>query len=177
MKLEAENKFHRRKPTYIYYLCCPKDNDKSKPTSGQRTGTEQREAPRTENQKLFWTQNSNEMSTIFPARKSWRISTGKATERASAAVENVPALQDALYNCTTGAHVTRCNGQPLQILNGAGKPARAGGRCNVIMPSRPVRVRARLGRGAGRYLRPRRRQLVSESVPHTCRTAGPRRPD
>ena len=84
---------------------------------------------------------------------------------------------NALYNCTTGAHVTRCNGQPLQNLNGAGKPARAGGRCNVIMPSRPVRVRARMVLGVGRYLRPRRRQLVSESVPHTCRTAGPCRPD
>ena len=84
---------------------------------------------------------------------------------------------NALYNCTTGAHVTRCNGQPLQNLNGAGKPARAGGRCSVIMPSRAVRARARQARCAGRDLRPRRRRLVSESVPHTCRTAGPRRPD
>ena len=36
-------------------------------------------------------------------------------------MENYPALRNALNNCTTGAHVTRRNGQPLQNLNLAGR--------------------------------------------------------
>jgi hypothetical protein len=51
--------------------------------------------PKTEN---FSTQTSNEMSPIYPARKIWRISTGKAMERANTAVETIPR-SEMLWPC------------------------------------------------------------------------------
>ena len=48
--------------------------------------------------------------------------------------------------CTTTKHVTRRNSQSPRNPKGDGKPARAGGRCLVTMPSRRVRARKFRGR-------------------------------
>jgi hypothetical protein len=127
--------------------------------------------------KTFWTQNSNETSPIYPARKILRISTGKATERANTAVETIPRSEMLSTSVQQGRTLHGVTGVPLQNLKGTGKPARAGGRCNVTDPSRLVRPQG----GPGTDPRPVPAVAAAPTrirvSTHTCRAAESRRPD
>ena len=82
------------------------------------------------------------------SEKVLRISTGKATERANTAVETIPRSKMLPTSVQLGRTLPGVTGVPLQNLKGTGKPARAGGRCNVTDPSRLVRPHGGQGTGS-----------------------------
>ena len=128
--------------------------------------------------KTFWRKNSRDTSTTFPARKMCRLQLKKSTERAAREGKFGECAMQPLLECTTGSRYSAQRADPCTSL----KEGRA--TCTSWRPlprhhaesSGPGPQVPQAG-GAVRDLRPRRRQLVSESVPRTCRSECDQRPE
>ncbi len=125
--------------------------------------------PKTENFLISkFEEDEHNVSSEENLRKSnWKSDGEGSTAMESSAMCNATSR---VYNERSGLHGAA--GAPLQTLKGTGNlhelEAAASSPCRVIWSGPQVQ----LASDAGRDLRPRRRQLVSESVPRTCLSAG-----